>query len=522
MTDLVALIIGISRYPKLAETWNIRGDRTANDAIAVTKALVEQRQVDPDKIRLLLSTGAPMPADVAGVVPQLARKENLEAFISQELGEAPFVGDQFLFFCSGHGVAAEKQQETLIVSSDSFVRQNKNMFICLAVEELRAQLQGMPQFADQIFCINSCRTPQEWAVTGGDEVNRVMTVQLDRPEQPVTQARFFSARELYPAPVEDRNDGYSNGFGKAVVECITSAEWPPRASDWSWRLKEAWDSTEVSGVHGADSYLFKRLEKTRYDLDRGRQRKLAELALKQVEKWSDRRDDASLWQSTLIDLHACTTDCLGMLLERLEKTVFAGKPVISGIQRAGRWPDRSRAPDKRKRDLREELAYCLIDNRTTNPIDVVDGLFELGAGTRVAYIEIEGPCDDEKDRPLVADMVAFWQEIIGAAAKRVPSLRYLPLLLVGHNDPEPPAGGAPAIDTTRFYHDDVLVEDHERRLGRIRGVDVHSWLDPIIPRSDLRRVDVERELARALGVQFIDDIDARMRQILTVVNRRTV
>ena len=523
MTDLVALIIGISHYPKLAETWNVRGDRTANDAIAVTRALVEQRQVDPAKIRLLLSTAAPMPADVAGVVPQLTRRDNLETFIGQELGEKPFVGDQFFFFCSGHGVTAEKQQETLIVSSDSFVRQNKNMFVCLAVEELRAQLQGMPQFADQIFCINSCRTPQEWAVTGGDEISRVMTVQLDRPEQPVAQARFFSARELYPAPVEDRNDGYSNGFAKAVVECIKSAEWPPRASDWSWRLKEAWGSTEVSGVHGADSYLFKRLEKTRYDLDRGRQHKLAELALKRAQKWVDRRDDAGLWQSTLIDLHACRTDCLDLLLQRLEQSVFTTKVAMGGVHRAGRWPDRNRAAERRKRDLREELAYCLTDDRAmTRPDDIIEELAALGTGARVIYVEIDGPCDDDKDRPLVEDMVTFWRDIIDAAAKRVPSLPYLPLLLVGHIDPEPAAGASPAIDTTRFYHGDVLVEDHERRLNRIRGDEVHTWLDPVVPRSDLRRVDVERELARALGVQFVDDINARMRQILTAVNQRTV
>jgi hypothetical protein len=522
MTDLVALIIGISHYPKLPTTWNVRNDRTAHDAIGVTEALVE-RGVDPRKIRLLLSVEAAVPNVVAGVVPQLARKEILETFICEELGAGPFVGDQFFFFCSGHGVAAEKQQETLIVSPDSFTRQDKNIFICLAVEALRAQLQGMPQFADQIFCINACRTPQEWAVTGRDEVGRVMTLQLDRPAKPVAQARFFSAKELEPAPVEDLDGGYSNGFAKAVVECIRSAEWPPRASEWGWRLKTGWKFTEVSGVQAADPYLFKRLERARYDLDRSRQRKLAEGALKQAQTWSNRRDHADLWQSTLIDLHACNTDCLGMLLWRLEQTVFTTKIAMGGLHRVGRWPHRSRAPERRKRELREELAYCLTDDRRiTGPKDIIDELAAFGAGARVVYVEIDGPCEDDKDRPLVADMLAFWREIINAAAKRVPSLPYLPLLLVGHIDPEPAAGVSPAIDTTRFYREDALAEDHERRLNRIRGFDVRSWLDPIIPEEDLRRVDIEGELARALGVRFIDDIDARLGRILTVVNERAV
>jgi hypothetical protein len=381
----------------------------------------------------------------------------------------------------------------------------------------------MPDFAEQMFCINACRTPQEWAITGQDEIVRVTIVQDTRPENPVPQARFFSANELTPAPVEDLPEGYSNGFAKALVECIGMSEWPPRAGEWRWRLKTAWKSTEIFGVPDTDSYLFKRLEGARHDLDRSRQRKLAEVALKRAEKWSDRRDDAVLWQSTLIDLHACRTDCLDLLLRRLEQTVFTSKIAMGGLHRAGRWPDRSRALERRKRELREELAYCLTDDRTmTDPKELVDELATLGAGARVVYIEIDGPCEDDKDRPLVADMIAFWQNIIRAAATRVPALPYLPILLVGHIDPEPVAGVLPAIDTTRYYREDALVEDHERRLNRIRGADIHSWLDAIIPETDSRRVDIEDELARALGVQFIDDIDSRMRQILTVVNERAV
>jgi len=45
----------------------------------------------------------------------------------EQLGEAPFVGDRFLFFCSGHGVAAEKGKGTLIVASDSLVRLRGNL-----------------------------------------------------------------------------------------------------------------------------------------------------------------------------------------------------------------------------------------------------------------------------------------------------------------------------------------------------------------------------------------------------------
>jgi hypothetical protein len=380
----------------------------------------------------------------------------------------------------------------------------------------------MSQFTDQIFCINACRTPQEWAVTGGDQTNYIATVPFNRLEK-VAQARFFAARELEPAPVEDRNDGYSNGFAKAVVDCIKSAEWPPRASDWRVRLKDAWAATDAPDVQGADPHLFKKLEAARYDLDRGRQHNLADAALKLTKKWTDRRDDAGLWQSTLIDLHACRTDCLDMLLQRLEQSVFTPKVVVDRVHRAGRWPNRTFTAERRKRDLREEIAYCLTNKREmTGPDQIIKALAAFGARSRVIYVEIDGPCDDDKDRPLVADMVAFWRDIVNCATRRVPPLPRLPLLLVGHVDPELDAGVSPAIDTTRFYRDDALIEDHERRLTRIRGIDIHSWLDPVVPKSDLRRVDVERELARAFGVRFVNDIDARMKQILTAVNERAV
>ena len=48
MTDLVALIVGISHYPELPESWHVQGDRTAHDAIEVTRALVA-RGADPKR-----------------------------------------------------------------------------------------------------------------------------------------------------------------------------------------------------------------------------------------------------------------------------------------------------------------------------------------------------------------------------------------------------------------------------------------------------------------------------------------
>lgn len=520
MSDIVALVLGISHYPDLPGEWNVSQDCTSHDAIAVTRALVN-RGVKPTRIKLLLGARTNLPITVGGVAPGKLKEDVLKHFICRELGEGEFVGDRFFFFCSGHGVTAEKQQETLIVLPDSFVvRNNGKMFNCLAIEQLRAQLQGMPQFAEQIFCINACRTPQEWSVTGKDEVSRVQTLQLDRPRVPVVQARFFSSEELAPTPVEGLEGGYSNGFSKAVVECIEEADWPPQPRDWRWRLKRAWEPTDVLGVRGGDPDLFKLLEKARYQLDRGRQHKLAEGALKRAQKWADRRNEPDLWRGTVLDLHAFEADCLDILLWRLEETVFTEKIAIGGVRRVSRWPKRGDPAERRKRDLREELAYCLTEDRIViDPVAIVEELAALGPGARVVYVEIDGPCDGVADRPLVDDMVAFWRGIIDVAAKRVPALPYLPLLLIGHVDPDLRA--SEAIDTTLFYHNDTLADEHERRLCKVRGVDVRSWLDPVIRRDHPRRVDIESELARALRVQLIEDIDVRMREIITAVNKRT-
>ena len=89
MTDLVALVIGVSAYPKLPAAWSVRGDRTVRDAIAVTEALV-QRGVDPKKIKLLLSPAAGMPAEVAGVVPERMHRTALEDFLGEQLGGEGF------------------------------------------------------------------------------------------------------------------------------------------------------------------------------------------------------------------------------------------------------------------------------------------------------------------------------------------------------------------------------------------------------------------------------------------------
>ena len=520
MTGLVALIIGSSAYPELPASWTVRDDRTVKDAIAVTEALV-QRHVDPEKIKLFLGAKE-LPDNVAGVVPEPLDRKVLENFLLKGLGKGKYAGDSFFFFGSSHGVSADTKPTTLLVLPDSFISGSDRVFFCLGFEALKRQLQGSPQFKNQVFCVNACRTPQEWAITSPNDISELKTLTGNRPPQKIPQAVFFSAKDLTAAPVEDVVEGYSNGFAKALVACIKEAAWPLRPGEWSGRLKQAWPATEVHDVHGNVSDVLKRLEAARYDLDRGKQRTLADKTLKRVGDLS-RRGEPNFWQSTLIDLHACTADCLGMLMQRLEKTVFSAKFVIGGVNRAGRWPDRTRDIQRRKRDLIEELAYWLVEDRSiTDPDALIKELFALGPGARVVYVEIDGPCLDDKDGPLVKEMVDFWRKIVDAAVRHVPSLPYLPILLIGHIDPEQPEGVATGLDTTLFYRDETLSESHERRLNRIRGDDILGWLDPIIARTDEGRVDIERELARRLGVKFIDHVDLRMEHILNVVHDQVV
>jgi hypothetical protein len=524
MADLVALIVGIAHYPDLPDTWHVQQDRTAKDAIAVTEALVA-RGADPKKIKLLLSMKAERPADVAGVVPENPDKEILEDFIRKQLGKkAPFVGSQFLFFCSGHGASAEKQAETLIITSDSFAAEvNKRVFNCLGIEQLRTQLQGMPQFSDQLFCVNACRTPAEWAITGDDEVEPIATLALQRASM-VSQARFFAAGELEPSPVEGISpDGFSNGFAEALVNCIREGEWPPRAGDWELRLRNKWPATWSDGVHGPDRFLFTRLYDARHQIDRQRQHKLVQAALDRARTWNERRgaDPGDLWRTTLIDLHACTADCLDLLMTNLENIIFTDKIVAGGVQRVAQWPRHDQDAGRREKELIGEVSYCLAEDRDlTDSGNIVEAVAALAPGMRVVYVEIDGPCKTE-DEGLINAMIRFWQGIIAEAHKRGTRVPCLPLLLVGHVDPDPRADAPPLIDATRFYHPDVLAEGHERRLNLVAGNHLLTWIKGIVPDGDLRRPDLEMEIARALGGRVLDGIGpVRMGKIIEVVDER--
>lgn len=517
MSDLVALVIGVSHYPGLANNWSIRQDRTVNDAIEVTRALVK-RGVNPKKIKLLLSAKGNLPNDVAGVAPHPAQLQILQRFIGEEIFAEPFLGDRFLFFCSGHGVAAKDRQDTLLILSDSGVNQNTHFFKWLALEELRLQFQGMPQFSEQIFCVNACRTPQEWAMVGNYNKAYVQIQMFNRPKKAVSQTKILSARELASAPVQDLKDGFSNGFASAVVDCIKSGEWPPRAGEWSGRIKQAWKSTDATEPPTSSTPLFKRLVNARHDLDRGPQSLLAAKKLADASEWKDRQTDPTLWRSTVVDLHACDTDRLDFLVQRLSQTFFKPPTVIGGIRRVQRWPSREDSTDRRTRTLRGRLAYCLTDNsEQTDPNAIAKELAAVRKGMRVAYVQISGPCDADLDRDLIGNMLTFWQEIIHASTTRTPSVNTLPLLLIGHEDPEPTEGPSP-IDTTMFYREESLDEEDPRRLRRVRGFEIYDWLAPIIPKDDPQRADVETELSRALGVALVDDIHARMKQIVDVVS----
>jgi hypothetical protein len=519
MADLVALVIGIAHYPDLPDTWYVQEDRTVKDAIAVTEALVA-RGVNPKKIKLLLSAKGDVPKNVAGVVPGKPRKEVLERFIRRELGNGDFSGTQFLFFCSGHGAAAKQHAETLFITPDSFEETPNNVFNCLGIEQLRVELQGLDTFGDQLFCVNACRTPSEWAIRANDQIE--MVAMLGRPRiRKIPQVQFFAADELEPAPVEGTNPrGFSNGFAEAVVDCIQLAAWPPRASDWELRLHQQWLPTISHGVRGFDKFAFKQLYDARHQIDRQRQLKLLQAAVNRARTWNERRvaEPGDLWRNTLVDLHACTADCLDMLMHHIETTIFTDRIASGGVQRVARWPRRELDAHKRENDLIGELTYCLVEDRSLSGPDIVDALIDFAPGMRVVYLDIDGPCRPE-DEPLINAMIAFWREIINEVHKRGTRVPCLPLLLVGHVDPE--AAAPNTIDTTRFYHSTILAEHHERRLNKVAGAHLLGWIQGVFRDGDLRRPDTVREFARALGFRTIEEIEGvRMKRIIEIVDER--
>ena len=521
MNDFVALVVGIAHYPKLPG-WDVPGDRTANDAVAVTRELIA-RGAEPQKIKLLLSAQKNLPTHISGVSWHPAEKEVLEKFITEELGNPPFDGRRFFLFCSGHGISAEGRPETLIITADSSTPMpNKRVFRCLGIEQLRVQLQGMPQFSEQLFCINACRTPAEWTTTRDDQIFLVQTLTFPRIGR-IRQPRFFSAPDLEPAPVEDSGKEFSNGFVETVANCIKLAEWPPGDHQWNMLLHVDWPATQSFDIRGLDPYVFKRLYDARYRIDRQRQSVLVDAALKHIQKWNELLPEtgpADLWRTTFIDLHACAADRLDVLMQYLEDNVFTDRVVVGGVQRVDRWPARKQEAGRREKQLIGELTYCLTENRRlTDPGKIIQAVAEFAPGVRVVFVEVDGPCEAE-DEELIKAMLNFWQSVIAAALERGTRVPCLPLLLVGHVDPNPREDAPRAIDVTRFYHPDVLDESDERRLSLVRGTHLHKWLDEIIPKQNLIRGDVERELAQGLGNKMIEDVAVRMGPIIDFVNAR--
>src|SRR5262245_50222788 len=130
MDDLVALVVGAATYK--VPGWNIRDDRTAEDAIAVAAAL-RRRRVPIKKIKLFVSHAAPLRHTV-DVPAEWLTTPALETFITQELGQPPFDGRCFLLFWSGHGVGTD---EPLVIVADSFKTATaKRRFNCLGINGL--------------------------------------------------------------------------------------------------------------------------------------------------------------------------------------------------------------------------------------------------------------------------------------------------------------------------------------------------------------------------------------------------
>jgi hypothetical protein len=520
MTDLVALIVGIAHYPDLPDEWHVPGDRTAGDAIAVTRAL-RARGVEANKIKLLLSAKGAVPDDVDGVRPEAANLDVLKKFIGKQLGRESFAGSRFFLFCSGHGASAVTHADTLIVTPDSYATNpNHRMFSCFGVDRLRIHLQGQG-FTDQLFCINACRTPIEWTAVGKDQLDEAVFPTLDRAG-PIRQSRFFSADELEPAPVETGAD-FSNGFARAVVRCIERGDWPPRDSQWARLLHLGWRRTR-SFLPGPDPMLFQSLLERIVDLDRERQFDLANDAFALALSWNQSVGDdddakANLWQTTLIDLHARTTDCLNYLLDRLEMRVFK-KTLVDRVRRAASWPDRAWDPARREKELIKELTYCLAGNRNlTDPAAIIKAVAGIRGGARVVYVEVDGPCQ-HNDEGLIRAMVQFWKKIIAAAVASGTEVPRLPLLLVGHVDcEERPKAGAP-IEVTQFYHGEELAPGHERRLNLVAGGHLRDWLADVVA-TEGDRSELEREIARELGgFQFVDIAGVPMGQVVDVFRGR--
>jgi hypothetical protein len=527
MDDFVALVVGVASYPQLPADWDIIENRTANDAIAVATAL-RRRGVPREKIKLLLS-GKNLPTIVEDVPVEPATSSILSKFIIEELGEPPFVGKRFLVFWSGHGVEARENSEPLVIMADSLRKADgRRLFRCLGINRFRTQLQGMP-FMQQLLCINACRTPAEWSITANDErPDIIRTLERSVRSAEPRQARFFATRELMPVPVKSGPEGLSNEFVAAICDCITNREWPPRETEWLHRLRAAWPDIWSEGAQEVDAAAFKLLNNNIRVIDRSDQLTLVDGALKRVVKWKQQPramadlDEQTALETTLIDLHACAADRLDLLMTRLEEEVFKPKLVPEGVQRANRWPDRAISFEKRKQGLFEEVTLRLSGYRRLTVEQIVNEI-PGEPYVRVVFIEIDGPCTPDEDGQLVLDLRKFWHEMIREVKKRGSGGPCLPLLLIGHIDPELGRGAARPHDATRFYHNAGLDAANEHRLNPIRGEHLRKWLNGVVPAERFAgRGELERVLAAALGGRtLIEEVEVRMGQVVDFIQSNT-
>jgi hypothetical protein len=512
MKDVVALVVGVASYPGL-EGWNVANDCTVNDAIAVAKSLVKAG-VQAEKIKLLLSSREQLPSHIEGIAVEPAKFNELQTFVAEELGDGKFAGKRFFLFWSGHGVLSQDNPQTLVVLADSLKRPNSSQRVLkfLGIEQLATQLQGEPSpFEELIFCVNACRTPIEWSLSAEDETMPVKTFKSNRPTT-VTVSRFFAVDEGHAAPVESGASEFSNGFARAVRDCIAS--WPSQHRGWNRFLRDAWPRTWSPDRHSGSSEDFIPLRKRIRELDRTEQRDLMEETLKYL---SQRSGEPIEWCETIVVFHSCHSDQLTSLIRYIEQSFIEKKLVTDGIHRAKGWPDRKLSLAARKKYLFDELIYRLTNRQKMRADEkVADALAALGTPrARVVYIEVTGPCADT-DAPLIQAMKAFWKEVIESvyAHKKRPQL---PLLIIGHVDPDEKSSGH--VDSEMFYVDDALGEVSRRRLNLIEGHHVFKWLDVVAPADRVPwRDDLETQIAVALGGALIENIEAtRMARVVNVV-----
>jgi hypothetical protein len=520
MDDFVAVVVGVANYEGL-KGWNVPQDRTAKDAIAITEAL-RNRQLPAEQIKLFISMQAKVPAEVMGVPVTPASREQISDFLVGDFKRPPFSGKDktLLFFCSGHGFIVGAEPCLILADSKPAVT-SQATYRCLGIDQLRTQLLGM-RFTRQILCVNTCQVPAEWSPPGKPSF---VDTSADRRLPGIQQVRFLAAPEMQTAPVESRGDGLSNGFAAAVRACIDKYDWPPNPVDWDVALRGEWGDLVTSGLHGVGQSKFKILRDGIRKIDRTKQLKLASKSLEFARNWATNQKNATepdVVLSTLLDLHAVTSDELTILVGRLdEELIKPNGDIVSGGLGYAKWPEAGLTAAERKRVLFQSLAEQLVDNETLDSAEkIVAALADLGGCVRIVFIEIKGPCSDS-DRALILEMISFWKDIIARLMALKTRVSTVPLLIVGHVNPDPAAGAA-ILDTASYYHAAVPPPGDKRRLSEIQWDELVAWLDEVLPKSrHPGRSDLDAVIAQELGAELMQRVQpVRMAKIVNVVTRR--